>query len=124
MSDPKNKIQLFENQPVRVIWDEEQEKYWFSVVDIVAVLTEQPDYRVATKYWNTTKTRLLTEGSQLSTNCGQLKMQARDGKMRLTDVADTAQVLRIVHSIHPQQKSGAVQDVAGEGRQRAHRRNR
>ncbi len=99
MSDKNNKIRLFENQSVRVIWDEEREKYWFSVVDIVAVLTEQPDYRVATRYWNTTKTRLLEEGSQLSTKCGQLKMLARDGKMRLTDVADTEQVLRIIQSI-------------------------
>jgi len=59
---------------VRTIWDEDEEKWWFSVVDIVSVLTEQPDYRSATKYWNTTKTRFLDEGSQLSTNCRQLKI--------------------------------------------------
>ena len=70
----KNKIKLFEEKQVRTIWDEEEEKWWFSVVDIVSVLTEQPDYRSATKYWNTTKTRFLDEGSQLSTNCRQLKI--------------------------------------------------
>jgi hypothetical protein len=79
VSDEKNKIKLFEEKQVRAIWDEDAEKWWFSVVDIIAVLTEQPDYRSATKYWNTTKTRLLNEGSQLSTNCGQLKMKAADG---------------------------------------------
>ncbi|MDR2570446.1 MAG: Bro-N domain-containing protein [Oscillospiraceae bacterium] len=99
MSVTNNKLRLFEEQHVRTVWDEEEEKWWFSVVDIISVLTEQPDYRSATKYWNTTKTRLLEEGSQLSTNCGQLKMIAKDGKMRLTDVADTEQILRLIQSI-------------------------
>ena len=99
MSDDKNKIKLFEEKQVRAVWDEEAEKWWFSVVDVISVLTEQPDYRGATKYWNTTKTRLLQEGSQLSTNCRQLKMKAADGKMRLTDVADTEQMLRLIQSI-------------------------
>ena len=88
MSEDKNKIKLFEEKQVRAVWDEDAEKWWFSVVDIVAVLTEQPDYRSATKYWNTTKTRLLDEGSQLSTNCRQLKMKAADGKMRGICVVD------------------------------------
>jgi len=99
MSEKKDKIKLFEEKQVRTVWDEDAEKWWFSVVDVVAVLTEQIDYRKATKYWNTTKTRLLEEGSQLSTNCRQLKMKASDGKMRLTDVADTEQILRIIQSI-------------------------
>jgi hypothetical protein len=93
-----SKIQLFENQPVRFIWDEENEKYWFSVVDIVAVLTDN-DYQGGRKYWKVLKGRLLAEGNQLVSNCYQLKMKAPNGKMRLTDVADTEQVLRIIQSI-------------------------
>ncbi|MDR0318458.1 MAG: Bro-N domain-containing protein [Nitrososphaerota archaeon] len=96
--DGKN-VKLFENKRVRTVWDEAKEEWFFSVVDVVSILTEQPDYRGATKYWNTTKTRLIEEGSQLSTNCRQLKMKAQDGKMRLTDVADTEQILRIIQSI-------------------------
>jgi hypothetical protein len=98
MSDKNNRIKLFEQQPVRAIWDEEAEKYWFSVVDIVALLTDN-DYQGGRKYWKVLKGRLLAEGNQLVSNCYQLKMQAPDGKMRLTDVADTEQVLRIVQSI-------------------------
>jgi hypothetical protein len=98
MSEQNNKIQLFENQPVRFIWDEENEKYWFSVVDIVAVLTDN-DYQGGRKYWKVLKGRLLAEGNQLVSNCYQLKMRAADGKMYLTDVADTEQVLRIIQSI-------------------------
>ena len=96
--DDKN-IQLFENERIRSAWDEEKQELYLSVVDVVKILTEQPDYRSATKYWNTTKTRLIEEGSQLSTNCRQLKMKAQDGKMRLTDVANTEQILRIIQSI-------------------------
>jgi hypothetical protein len=68
-------------------WDDEQEKWWFSIVDIVAVLTEQPDYTKARKYWRVLKVRLKKEGSQLATNCSQLKLTAADGKKYLTDVA-------------------------------------
>jgi hypothetical protein len=96
--DDKN-IKLFESKRIRTVWDEEQQEWYFSVVDVVRVLTDQTDYRSATKYWNTTKTRLIEEGSQLSTKCRQLKMQAQDGKMRLTDVADTKGILRIIQSI-------------------------
>jgi hypothetical protein len=96
--DDKN-IKLFEDKRVRTVWDEAKEEWFFSVVDVISILTEQPGYRGATKYWNTTKTRLIEEGSQLSTNCRQLKMKAQDGKMRLTDVADTEQLLRIIQSI-------------------------
>ncbi len=99
MSDPKNKVKLFESQQVRTKWDAESEKWWFSVVDIVAVLTEQPDYTKARKYWSVLKTRLKKEGSQLATNCSQLKMTAADGKQYLTDVADTEQILRLIQSI-------------------------
>ena len=92
-------IQLFEDTRIRSLWNEEEQDWYLSVVDVVSILTEQPDYRSATKYWNTTKTRLIAEGSQLSTNCGQLKMKAQDGKMRLTDVANSEQILRIIQSI-------------------------
>jgi hypothetical protein len=92
-------VKLFVTQQVRTEWDAEQEKWWFSVVDIVAILTEQPDSTRARKYWSVLKTRLKNEGSQLATNCSQLKLAAADGKKYLTDVADTEQVLRLVQSI-------------------------
>ena len=94
-----DKLQMFENQPIRTAWDEEQEEWYFSVVDVVAVLTDQPDSRHAAKYWSVLKTRLKNEGSELTTNCSQLKMKAADGKRRLTDVATTEQLLRIIQSI-------------------------
>lgn len=96
MSD---KIQLFEDQPIRTAWDEEKEEWFFSVVDVIGVLTDQPDTRHAAKYWSVLKVRLKTEGSELTTNCSQLKMKATDGKHRLTDVADTEQILRIIQSV-------------------------
>ncbi|MBQ9332918.1 MAG: hypothetical protein IJS12_01125 [Lachnospiraceae bacterium] len=80
-------------------WVEDEEEWYFSVVDVVGVLTEQIDYEKARKYWNKLKQRLKEEGSQLVTNCHQLKMTAQDGKMRLTDVANTEQLLRIVQSM-------------------------
>lgn len=81
------------------MWDEEQEEWYFSIVDVCAVLTAQPDYEKARKYWNKLKQRLREEGNETVTNCHQLKMQAADGKMRLTDVADTEQLFRIIQSI-------------------------
>lgn len=93
-------IELFENAKIRVVWDDEQEKYFFSVVDVVGVLTEQDAARGATIYWAVVKKRLKAEGAdELITNCKQLKMPATDGKMRLTDAADLEQILRIVQSI-------------------------
>ena len=89
-------IQLFDNAKIRVVWDDEQEKYFFSVVDVVQVLTESADGR---KYWNKLKQRLIEEGNETVTNCHQLKLPAVDGKMRLTDVADVEGILRIVQSI-------------------------
>jgi len=91
-------MQIFEKQPVRAIWDEENEKWWFSVVDVVAVLTDS-DYQKARKYWKVLKGRLAKEGNESVTNCYQLKMQAADYKKYLTDVADTEQVLRLIQSI-------------------------
>lgn len=99
MNAESNKIKLFESQQIRTEWDADAEKWWFSVVDIVAVLTEQPDYTKARKYWSVLKVRLKKEGSQLATNCSQLKLTAADGKKYLTDVADTEQLLRLIQSI-------------------------
>ncbi|MCE9145900.1 Bro-N domain-containing protein [Bacteroides fragilis] len=92
----QNKIQLFEQKKVRTVWDDEQEKWYFSIVDVVAVLTDSPNPR---KYWSVLKTRLKKEGSELTTNCSQLKMRAADGKNYLTDVADTEQLFRLIQSI-------------------------
>lgn len=95
----KNSIKLFGSDKIRAVWDEEQEKWYFSVVDVVAVLTESKDFQTARKYWNKLKQRLREEGFEPVTNCHQLKMPASDGKMRLTDVADTEQLLRIIQSV-------------------------
>ena len=97
--EQNDKIQLFENKRIRTAWDEEKEEWYFSIVDVVAVLTDQPDQRHAAKYWSVLKTRLKKEGSELTTNCSQLKMRSADGKRYNTDVADTEQLLRIVQSI-------------------------
>ena len=95
----KNSIKLFGNDKIRAVWDDEQEKWYFSVVDVVAVLTESKDFQTARKYWNKLKQRLMEEGFEPVTNCHQFKMPAADGKMRLTDVADTEQLLRIIQSV-------------------------
>lgn len=95
----KNSIKLFGGDKIRAVWNDEQEKWYFSVVDVVAVLTESKDFQTARKYWNKLKQRLREEGFEPVTNCHQLKMPAADGKMRLTDVADTEQLLRIIQSV-------------------------
>jgi hypothetical protein len=89
-------IKLFESKQVRSLWNETEAKWYFSIVDIIAVLTDSPNPR---KYWSVLKTRLKTEGSQLTTNCSQLKMQSADGKFYLTDVADTERLFRLIQSI-------------------------
>lgn len=94
------RMQLFEDQPIRTAWDAQQEEWYFSVVDVVRILTDQPDLRGASNYWRVLKKRLKDEGSQLVTNCNQLKLKSpRDGKRYLTDVATTEQLLRIIQSI-------------------------
>ena len=97
MSD---KVKIFEERQVRTIWDEDLEKWWISIVDVVGVLTDS-DYQTARKYWKNLKSRMLKEGSNIQpvTDCYQLKMEAHDGKMRFTDVADTQQILRLIQSI-------------------------
>ena len=92
----QNAIQIFEDKKVRTIWDSDQEKWYFSIVDTIEVLTASPNSR---KYWSVLKTRLKKEGSQLATNCSQLKMQSVDGKFYKTDVADTEQLFRLIQSI-------------------------
>ncbi|NPD81112.1 Bro-N domain-containing protein [Prevotella sp. PINT] len=94
----KQAIQIFEERKVRTVWDEQTEEWYFSVVDVVAVLTDS-DYQTARKYWKVLKSRLKKEGSEVVTNCYQLKLKAPDGKMRLTDVVDAQQLFRIVQSI-------------------------
>ncbi|NCA85938.1 MAG: hypothetical protein EOM83_10235 [Clostridia bacterium] len=92
----ENAIVLFQDQKVRVHWDADNEKWYFSVIDVIAVLTESDNPR---KYWSVMKTRLKKEGSEVATNCSRLKLLAVDGKMRLTDVADTEHLLRLIQSI-------------------------
>lgn len=94
-----DKLQMFEDRPIRTAWDETQEEWYFSIVDVVTVLTESGDYNTGRKYWNKLKQRLKAEGSELVTNCHQLKMPASDGKMRMTDVATTEQLFRLIQSI-------------------------
>ena len=92
----KQAIKLFEEKKVRTVWDDEQEKWYFSIVDVCDVLTESKD---ATAYWRKLKQRLKAEGNETVTNCHALKLRAADGKMRLTDVADTEQLFRLIQSI-------------------------
>lgn len=92
----KEKIQLFEDRKIRSVWDEEKEKWFFSVVDVVAVLSGSPD---PAKYWRVLKTRLKKEGNETATNCSAFKMKAADGKMRMTDMADMQQMFRIIQSV-------------------------
>ncbi len=89
-------IQIFDTKKVRTLWDEENEKWYISIVDVIEILTESPNAR---KYWSVLKTRLKAEGSQLATNCSQLKMKSSDGKFYKTDVADTEQIFRLIQSI-------------------------
>lgn len=119
MDEPmKNEIQLFEDQKIRVAWDAEREEWYFSIVDVVGVLTDSPDYNTGRKYWNKLKQRLKDEGSELVTNCHQLKMRAADGKNRLTDVADTEQLLRIIQSIPSKKAEPFKAWLAMVGRER------
>ncbi|MBS3122131.1 Bro-N domain-containing protein [Candidatus Woesearchaeota archaeon] len=92
----ENAIRLFQDKKVRVLWDDEREKWYLSIIDVVEVLTDSPNPR---KYWSVLKTRLKAEGNQLATTCSQLKMQSSDGKYYLTDVGDTEQILRLIQSI-------------------------
>jgi len=105
-------IKLFENKKVRVQWVQEEEKWYFSVVDVVEVLTDSPNPRT---YWSVLKTRLKAEGSQVATNCSQLKMQSSDGKSYFTDVGDTEQILRLVQSIPSKNAEPYVRGILNNG---------
>ncbi len=109
------RIQLFEDQPIRTAWDEEKEEWYFSIVDVVQVLTESAD---AAAYWRKLKQRLKEEGNETVTNCHGLKMKAADGKHRLTDVADTEQLLRIIQSIPSKKAEPFKMWLAKVGRER------
>lgn len=97
--DNNHKVQIFNGQKVRTAWNADEEKWYFSIVDVCWILAESKDYQTARKYWNKLKQRLVAEGNETVTNCHQLKMQAYDGKMRFTDVADQQQLFRIIQSI-------------------------
>lgn len=114
----ENGIKLFESKQIRTSWNESEEKWYFSIIDVVSVLTDQPEYERARKYWNKLKQRLKEEGFEPVTNCHQLKMLAQDGKNRLTDVADTEQLLRIVQSIPSKKAEPFKMWLARVGRER------
>ncbi len=94
-----NAIKVFEDKKVRTVWDSDKEEWYFSIVDVIAVLTEQPTHQGARNYWKVLKNRLSKEGNETVTNCNRLKLPAEDGKMRYTDVADTEQLFRLIQSI-------------------------
>ena len=117
-ANEQHKIKLFEEQKVRTIWDEKNEEWYFSVIDIVAILIEK-DYQSARKYWKVLKGRILNEGySELVTNCYRLKLPAQDGKMRETDVADIKTIFRIIQSIPSKKAEPIKQWLAKVGSER------
>lgn len=115
MSD---RVQLFDDQRVRTAWDEERQEWYFSVVDVIRILTDQPDQERARNYWKVMKHRLIKEGNQTVTNCNRLKMTAADGRKRLTDVADTETLLRIIQSIPSPKAEPFKLWLAAVGRER------
>ena len=114
----RSSIKLFEDKLIRSVWDDKEEKWYFSVVDVVGVLTDSEDYQKSRKYWNKLKQRLLEEGNETVTNCHQLKLSAKDGKARLTDVADTEQILRLIQSIPSKKAEPFKQWLAATGAER------
>ena len=95
----KQAIQLFQERKVRTVWDDKDEKWYFSIVDVVEILADSKDYQTARNYWKVLKNRLKKEGNETVTNCNRLKLLSADGKMRLTDVADQEQLFRLIQSI-------------------------
>ena len=95
----QNAIKVFEEKKVRTVWDSDKEEWYFSIVDVIEILTEQPNHQGARNYWKVLKNRMSKEGNETVTNCNRLKLPAEDGKMRLTDVADTEQLFRLIQSI-------------------------
>ena len=117
MSDIEN-MQLFEDQPIRTAWNEEDEEWYFSVVDVIGVLTDQPDSRRAAKYWSVLKIRIKRESGELTTICSQLKLKSSDGKRYNTDVANTEQLLRIIQSVPSKKAEPFKLWLAQVGRER------
>lgn len=115
MLQENNKVQLYENQPIRTAWDEDNEEWYFAVVDVIAVLTESPNPQT---YWRVMKKRLKDEGNETVTNCNGLKMKAADGKRRMTDIANTEQLLRIIQSIPSKKAEPFKLWLAQVGRER------
>lgn len=111
-------IKLFEHKQVRSIWNEENEKWYFSIIDIIEILTDQSSHQGARNYWKVLKNRLLKDGNETVTNCNRLKLQAEDGKMRYTDIADTEQVFRLIQSIPSKKAEPFKQWLAKVGRER------
>ena len=95
----QNAIKVFEEKKVRTVWDSDKEEWYFSIVDVIGILTEQPNHQGARNYWKGLKNRMSKVGNETVTNCNRLKLPAEDGKMRLTDVADTEQLFRLIQSI-------------------------
>jgi hypothetical protein len=112
------KIQLFENQTIRTAWNEEQEEWYFAIIDVVGVLTEADSYETARNYWKVTKHRMIKEGNELVTNCNRLKLIAADGKRRLTDVATAEELFRIIQSIPSKKAEPFKLWLAQVGRER------
>lgn len=114
-----NNIQLFEDKPIRTAWDDEKEEWYFSIVDVISVLTDQPDYDHSKNYWKVLKHRLIKEGNQSVTSCNQLKLKSpKDGKKYKTDVADTEQLLRIIQSVPSKKAEPFKMWLAQVGRER------
>ncbi|OQX77692.1 MAG: hypothetical protein B6D61_06760 [Bacteroidetes bacterium 4484_249] len=111
-------IKLFEEKQIRTYWDAEKEKWYFSIVDVISILSDQATYQGARNYWKVLKSRLLKEGNETVTNCNRLKMLSADGKMRFTDVADTEQLLRLIQSVPSKKAEPFKQWLARTGRER------
>jgi len=111
-------IKLFEQKEVRSVWSDDEEKWYFSIIDIISILTDQPTHQGARNYWKVLKSRLLKEGNETVTNCNRLKLLAEDGKMRLTDVADTEQLFRLIQSVPSPKAEPFKMWLAQVGRER------
>ncbi|HEY5509781.1 MAG TPA: Bro-N domain-containing protein [Prolixibacteraceae bacterium] len=111
-------IKLFEQKGVRSLWSDEDEKWYFSIIDIISILTDQPTYQGAINYWKVLKSRLVKEGNETVTNCNRLKLLAEDGKMRETDVADTEQLFRLIQSVPSPKAEPFKMWLAQVGRER------
>ncbi len=111
-------IKLFEQKQIRSLWDDEKEKWFFSIVDVISILTGQETHQGSRNYWKVLKSRLLKEGNETVTNCNRLKLEAEDGKMRLTDVADTEQLFRLIQSVPSPKAEPFKMWLAKTGRER------